>query len=154
MLYGNSGNKIGHASWINGLQLMGWTGSGHGITMDAAIEHGGEDAGPRPMELLLVGLAGCTAMDVLTVLRKKRLPVEGLEVHVRGQQAAEHPKQLTNITVEYVVVGNGIPTEAVERTIALSEEQYCSVAATLRGGAHITSTYRIETVGASAPMAI
>jgi putative redox protein len=146
--------KTAHASWINGLQLMGWTGSGHGVTMDAAIEHGGEDSGPRPMELLLVGLAGCTAMDVLTVLRKKRQPVEGLEVHVHGHQANTHPKKLTDITVEYVVVGDGIAAEAVERAIALSEEQYCSVAATLRGGAHITSTYRIESVAALEPMAL
>lgn len=144
--------KEAQANWVNGLQLTAWTGSGHRVVMDAAKEHGGSDAGPRPMELLLAGLAGCTAMDVLTVLRKKRQPVTGLEVYVRGEQAVEHPKKFTDITVEYVVVGNDISPEAVERAIALSEEQYCSVAATLRGGAHITSTYRIEPMEVQEPM--
>ena len=136
--------KSARAVWSGGFKFTATSGSGHSIVMDAAAEHGGEDAGARPMEVLLSTLAGCTGMDMITVLRKQRQPVEGLEILVHGQQADQHPKKFTHITVEYVVHGNGISPDAVERAIRLSEEQYCSVAATLKGVATITSAYRIE----------
>ncbi|MCW5848496.1 MAG: OsmC family protein [Anaerolineae bacterium] len=136
--------KVARAVWSGGFKFTAISGSGHSIVMDAAAEHGGEDAGARPMEVLLATLAGCTGMDMITVLRKQRQPVEGLEILVHGQQADQHPKKYTDITVEYVIHGNDISPDAVERAIRLSEEQYCSVAATLKGAATITSTYRIE----------
>ena len=136
--------KVARAVWSGGFKFTAISGSGHSIVMDAAAEHGGEDAGARPMEVLLATLAGCTGMDMITVLRKQRQPVEGLEILVHGQQADQHPKKFTHITVEYVIHGNGIAPDAVERAIRLSEDQYCSVAATLKGVAAITSAYRIE----------
>lgn len=136
--------KEGKAIWQGGLKFMGQSGSGHSIMMDAATEHGGLNAGARPMEVLLEALAGCTGMDVISMLRKQRQPIEGLEIYVRGQQAEQHPKKYTDIVIEYVIRGMGISPEAVERAIRLSEEQYCSVSATLQGVANISSSYRIE----------
>jgi putative redox protein len=126
------------------MRFEGTASSGHTLMLDSAVEHGGEDAGFRPLELLLVGMAGCTAMDVISILSKKRLNVVSFEVNVRGERADEHPRIYTDIAVEYVVRGTDIPAEAVERAIALSEEKYCSAAAMLRKAAKITSSYRIE----------
>ena len=131
-------------TWQGGMRFEGTADSGHTLVLDSAVEHGGENAGFRPMELLLIGLAGCTAMDVISILRKKRQPVTGLEVRVRGERAEEHPRAFTEIHIEYVVYGEGIAPEAVARSIQLSEEKYCSAAASLRGVARITSSYRIE----------
>ncbi|MER3469242.1 MAG: osmotically inducible protein OsmC [Thermoflexus sp.] len=99
--------------------------------MDAAPDVGGTDQGPRPMELVLVALAGCTAMDVLSILRKKRQPLEGFAMEVRGERAAEHPRVYTEIDVLYVVKGSVDP-QAVVRAIELSATKYCSVSAMLR----------------------
>ncbi|GAB4515882.1 MAG: OsmC family protein [Anaerolineae bacterium] len=132
------------AIWQGGMKFEGTASSGHTLVMDSSTEHGGENAGFRPMELLLVGLAGCTAMDVISILRKKRQNVTGLEVHVRGEQAEDHPHVYTRIHVEYVVRGKDISPDAVQRAITLSDEKYCSVAGTLRGVAEITNSFRIE----------
>ncbi len=138
--------KTAQTTWVSGMQFKATTGTGHSIVMDSAAEHGGEDAGPRPVELVLAALGGCTAMDVISILRKKRQPVAGLEVHVRGVQAPDFPHKFTDIHVEYVVHGNGVAPQAVARAIELSEQSYCSVSATLRGVAKITTSYRIEPV--------
>lgn len=132
------------AVWQGKMRFEGSATSGHHIVLDSAEEHGGENAGFRPMELLLVGLAGCTAMDVISILTKKRLNVTGFEVRVEGDRAETHPKVYTDIRVEYVVRGRDIPADAVERAIQLSEEKYCSASAMLRQAARITSSYRIE----------
>jgi putative redox protein len=95
------------------------------------------------MELLLIGLAGCTAMDVVSILQKKRQPLTGLQTKVTAERAEEHPRVYTKIHVEYVVTGKGVKPEAVERAIELSETKYCSAMATLRHTAEITSSYRI-----------
>lgn len=130
--------------WQGKMRFEGSATSGHRLALDSAEEHGGENAGFRPMELLLVGLAGCTAMDVISILTKKRLNVTGFEVRVEGDRAETHPKVYTDIRVEYVVRGRDIPADAVERAIQLSEEKYCSASAMLRQAARITSSYRIE----------
>ncbi len=130
--------------WQEGMRFEGTASSGHTLTLDSSTEHGGQNAGFRPMELLLIGLAGCTAMDVISILQKKRQNVTGLEVRVEGQRAESHPRAYTDIHVEYVVRGKDISPQAVERAIQLSEEKYCSAAATLKGAARITSSYRIE----------
>ena len=119
------------------------SGSGHHVTLDAAVHGGGQDAGFRPMELLLVGLAGCTGMDVISILRKKRQDVTGYEVRVRGERAEEHPMVFVEITVEHVVTGHAIHPEAVARAIHLSEERYCGAGAMLGKVARLTHTYRI-----------
>ena len=118
-------------------------GSGHHVTLDAAEHGGGHNEGFRPMELLLVGLAGCTAMDVISILRKKRLQVTGYVVHVTGVRAEDHPMVFVEITVEHIVTGHQIQPEAVARAIQLSEERYCGAGAMLGKVAHLTHTFRI-----------
>ncbi|MCS6963447.1 OsmC family protein [Thermoflexus sp.] len=126
-----------------GMKLEAFTPSGHSVIMDAAPEAGGRNEGPRPMEMLLVALAGCTAMDVLSILRKKRQPLEGFSMEVRGERASEHPKVYTDIDVLYVVKGNVDP-QALVRAIELSVTKYCSVSAMLRKTARIRYRYRVE----------
>jgi putative redox protein len=122
------------------------TGSGHAVVMDAADHAGGENRGPRPMELFLVGLAGCTGMDVISILRKKRQNVTAYDVHVRGERAEMDPKVFTHITVEHVVTGHDISPAAVARAIELSETTYCGAGATLGKTATLQHTFRIVEV--------
>ncbi len=119
------------------------SGSGHVVTLDAAAENGGENRGFRPMEMLLVGLAGCTGMDVISILRKKRQQVSAYEVFVTGKRAEDHPMVFVEITVEHIITGHAIQEEAVARAIALSEKRYCGAGAMLGKVAHLTHTYRI-----------
>ncbi len=119
------------------------SGSGHHVILDAAEHGGGENLGFRPMELLLVGLAGCTGMDVISILRKKRQDVTGYEVQVRGTRAEDQPMVFVEITVEHIVTGRRIQPEAVARAISLSEERYCGAGAMLGKVAHLTHIYRI-----------
>jgi putative redox protein len=126
-----------------GMRFNAESGSGHRLTLDAAEHSGGQNAGFIPMELLLIGLAGCTGMDVISILRKRRLQVTGYEVRVEGIRAEEHPMVFTEITVEHVVTGHDIPAGAVARAIQLSEERYCGAGAMLGKVAHLTHTFRI-----------
>ena len=119
------------------------TGSEHHITLDASQQDGGQNTGPRPIEMILVGLAGCTGMDVISILRKKRQQVTEYEIKVHGIRAGQHPKVFTNITVEHIVTGYHVQPEAVARAIELSETRYCSVGATISGVSQITNTFRI-----------
>ncbi len=139
-----------------GMRFAAESGSGHHVTLDAAEQGGGENLGFRPMELLLVGLAGCTGMDVISILRKKRQDVTGYEVQVRGMRAEEHPMVFVEITVEHVVTGHHIQPEAVARAIELSEERYCGAGAMLGKVAHLTHTYRIveaaQTLAVATPL--
>ncbi len=118
-------------------------GSGHHVTLDAAEHGGGQNAGFRPMEMLLVGLGGCTGMDVISILRKKRQQVTGYEVHVSGIRAEDHPMVFVEITVEHIITGHDVQPEAVERAIQLSKERYCGAGAMLGKVAHLTHTFRI-----------
>ncbi len=131
------------ATLETGMRFEVEAGSGHRVTLDAAEHGGGHNEGFRPMELLLVGLAGCTGMDVISILRKKRQDVTGYEVHVQGVRAGDHPMVFVEITVEHVVTGHHIQPEAVARAIELSEERYCGAGAMLGKVAHLTHTYRI-----------
>ncbi len=125
------------------MQFTGKATSGHTLIMDADNEAGGKNAGFRPMELLLVGFGGCSGMDVISILRKKRQPVKGLEINVKGEKRDSFPRVYKEVHIEYVVKGKGVEKEAVERAIALSLEKYCSVGATLAGTGTITHSYRI-----------
>ncbi len=125
------------------MQFSGSASSGHTLTMDADKEAGGTNAGFRPMELLLVGFGGCSGMDVISILRKKRQQVTGLEINVKGEKRDSYPKVYKEVHIEYVVKGKGVEKEAVERAIALSLEKYCSVGATLAKAGNITHSYRI-----------
>jgi putative redox protein len=127
---------------IDGMSFDAETPSHHHLILDASPDVGGEEKGPRPLELLLVGLGGCTGMDVISILRKKRQNVTGYEIVVSAELATEHPKKYAHIKVEHVVHGDVDP-EAVARAIELSEEKYCTVSAMLRPGTKIESSYRI-----------
>jgi len=126
-----------------GMRFDAEAGSGHHVTLDAAEHGGGQNAGFRPMEMLLVGLAGCTGMDVISILRKKRQQVTAYEVHVEGIRAEEYPMVFVEITVEHVISGHHIQPEAVARAIQLSEGRYCGAGAMLGKVAHLTHTFRI-----------
>jgi len=112
--------------------------------MDADDTAGGRNGGFRPMELLLVAFGGCSGMDVISILRKKRQPVAGLEINVSGDKVENFPKIYKEIHIEYIVRGKGVDKGAVERAIALSLDKYCSVGATLSKAGTITHSYRIE----------
>lgn len=129
---------------------MSFEGSGHtGFTVplgaDAAV--GGDNDGFRPMELIALGLAGCTAMDVISILNKKRQEVTSFEVRVHADQAGEHPKVFTRSILEYIIEGRHVDASAVERAIELSEQKYCPAQAMLEKAVEITHTYQIiETI--------
>lgn len=125
------------------MQFSGKATSGHTLIMDADDESGGHNAGPRPMELLLVAFGGCSGMDVISLLRKKRQSVSGLEINVKGEKTEDYPKIYKEVHIEYVVKGKDVQKEAVERSIELSLDKYCSVGATLAKAGKITSSYRI-----------
>ena len=127
-------------SLVKGMQFLGRTSQSRiGIVLDAKPEHGGQGSGFNPTELILLSLGGCTGMDVISILRKKKQDVTGLEVHLKGLRAPEHPRRYTEI--EFLVRGRGISKKAVARSIELSQEKYCSVTASL--SARITSSFRI-----------
>ncbi len=129
--------------WRERMTFDAKTNSGHTLVLDAAPPLG-DDSGVRPMELLLTALAGCAAMDVLSILQKKREPVEGFQVTIHSTRAKEHPKVYTDIQILYHVRGNVNP-QSVARAIELSETKYCGVSAMLGKCAVITSHYEIET---------
>jgi len=131
------------AKLVTGMRFDAEAGSGHHVTLDAAEHGGGHNEGFRPMELLLMGLAGCTGMDVISILRKKRLRVTDYEVHVTGVRAEDHPMIFVEIAVEHIVTGHQIQPEAVARAIQLSEERYCGAGAMLGKVAYLTHTYRV-----------
>ena len=119
------------AIWKQGLSFDGTATSGFTIPMGTSAEFGGADDGMRPIELVLVGLAGCTAMDVISILQKKRQEVTGFEVRAHADRATEHPKVFTHVVLEFVVTGKNIDAAAVERAVELSSTKYCSAQAML-----------------------
>jgi len=132
-----------HVVWKSGMSFEGTPSSGFPVWMDTSEEYGGTNNGIRPMEMVLVGLGGCTAMDVVPILKKKRQDVTGFEIRVHGERAEEHPHVFTEITLEYVVTGHNIDPAAVERAIELSETKYCSVSAMLQKSVKIITKYTI-----------
>jgi putative redox protein len=119
------------------------TGSGHHLLLDAAEHNGGQDKGPRPMEMLLVALATCSGMDILAILRKKRQDITAYEVRVLGERTEDHPKIFVGIAVEHIFTGHAIRPEAVQRAIELTEERYCGASAMLGKMAKLTHTFRV-----------
>ena len=131
--------------WEGGMRFGGAAESGGTLTMDARREHGGTGQGPSPMETLLLALAGCTGMDVVSVLGKMRAPLGGLEIRVSGDRREEHPRIFTRIRLEYVFRGGDLKPEQVARAVELSQDKYCSVSAMVRASAELTYTWRIAT---------
>jgi len=130
-------------TWIDGMAFSGSAESGYTIPLDAKADAGGADRGFIPMELIALGLAGCTSMDVISILQKKRQQVSSFEVLVHAERAETHPKVFTHIVLEYVVTGNEIDPQAVERAVQLSEEKYCPSQAMLRQVVPIDHIIRI-----------
>lgn len=129
---------------LDGITFAAKGDSNHWIMMDGPGAVGGTDAASRPKELILYALAGCTGSDVVSILRKKRVPLQGFEMHLTGHEADEHPKVFTDIHVEYVFFGKDIKPADVERAIELSTTKYCSVSAMLTPKVRISHSYRIE----------
>ncbi|MDR4949599.1 OsmC family protein [Neobacillus cucumis] len=129
--------------WNGKMAFAGTTPSGHEIKMDAAPEVGGENTGARPTELLLQAAAGCTAMDIISILQKMRLEPTSFQIDVDGERAEEHPKRFTNINLHYALDGD-LPEDKVIRAIQLSKDKYCSVSHSLN--AEITVSYSINGV--------
>ena len=135
-------------NWDHGLSFTGTADTGFEVPLGAATGVGGDDDGFRPLELMLVSLAGCTGMDVISILRKMQQKVTGLKVEVNGEQANEHPKKFLSIHIEYTIIGYDLAEDRVARAIELSETKYCPAMASLRPGAPITSSYTILEAGA------
>jgi putative redox protein len=125
------------------MQFVGEAGSGHAIVLDGRESSGGRDTGLSPMELILVGLAGCTAMDVVHILRRKRQQVTDVQVKVEAERADEHPRVYNEIKLEYIVRGHKLSEKAVVDSIELSEKKYCSASAMLAKSAEMSYSYQI-----------
>jgi putative redox protein len=126
-----------------GMAFSAISGSGHEIILDTRRDDGGQDQGPSPMELLLMGTAGCTAMDVISILRKKRQDVTAYQVLIHGTRAATDPRVFTDIAIEHIVSGHKVGEAAVTHAIDLSVQKYCGAYATMSKTAQITVTHRI-----------
>jgi putative redox protein len=122
---------------------VGESSSGHAIVMDGDPKVGGHNTGLRPMELLLVGLGGCAGMDVISIMKRKKQDVTGLDINVKGQKAENYPKKFTDINIEFIIKGRNISEDALKKSIDLSMNKYCSVKATLEGTAKINYSYKI-----------
>ncbi|MFZ6018754.1 MAG: OsmC family protein [Chloroflexota bacterium] len=132
------------AVWKGDLTFVGSADSGFSLVMDTFKEVGGNESGFRPVELIAIGVAGCTGMDVISILKKKRQEVTDFEVLVHATRAAEHPKKITHMLIEYVVTGKNIDPAAVERAVQLSEEKYCPSIATIRNNVTIENKIVIK----------
>lgn len=132
------------AKWVEGMAFMGEAGSGHAVMMDGAPEYGGRNIGIRPMEMLLIGLAGCTGFDVVQILKKGREAVTGCEVEVEAERAASDPKVFTKIHLAYRITGKGLSQAKAERAVTLSKEKYCSASVML--GATAQMSYSLEVI--------
>ena len=125
-------------SWVEGALFVAEAGSGHTFTMDGAPDVGGRNLASRPMEVVLMGMGGCTAIDVVSMLRKQRQDIEGVEVSLVAERAEEHPKVFTSVKLVYTVRGRKLNRSLIERAVNLSDEKYCSATAMVRGSAQIT----------------
>jgi putative redox protein len=125
-------------SWVDGALFVAEGGSGHTITMDGAADIGGRNLASRPMEVMLMGLGGCTAIDVLSMLKKQRQDIEDVEVSLSGERAGEHPMVYTEVKLVYTVRGRKLNRALVERAVSLSDEKYCSATAMFKKTAKVT----------------
>lgn len=132
------------AKWIEGMAFLGESGSGHAIVMDGAPEYGGRNLGVRPMEMLLIGMAGCTAFDVVQILKKGREKVTDVDVEVEATRAETDPKVFTSLDLVYRVAGHGLSVEKVKRAIELSKEKYCSASIMLGATAKIGFRFEVR----------
>jgi len=130
-------------NWVDGMLMVGKSHSGHSITMDGPPEIGGENLGVRPMEMLLLGVAGCTMIDVVSTLKKMRQDLIQCETKVNAVRANDHPKVFTDIHIQFVIKGKDLDQNKVEKAITLSAEKYCSASIMLGKTASITHDFEI-----------
>ena len=132
--------------WVEEVTMLGEAGSGHAVVMDGPPEHGGRNLGVRPMEMLLLGMGGCTEFDVLHILKRSRQQVTGCVVELEAQRAASEPKVFTRIHAHFIVTGHDLSEKHVARAISLSAGKYCSASIMLGKSAEITHDYEIHNV--------
>ena len=137
------GQMTARVKWVEQRTFLGESGSGHTVVMDGAPDSGGRDLGVRPMEMLLLGLGGCTAFDVIDILQRGREPVRDLAIEIEGERSDEIPKVFKKIVVRYVVTGTGLNPDKVDRAVKLSAEKYCSATIMLGAVAEISHEIRI-----------
>lgn len=135
--------------WVEGVTFVGESASGHAVVMDGPPESGGRNLGIRPMEMLLLGMGGCTAFDVVMILKKARQPVTDCVVEMQAERAAADPKVFTRIHVHFVVTGSGLSDKQVARAVELSAEKYCSASIMLGKAAEISHDYEVFSEGAA-----
>ncbi len=128
---------------VDGLTLLAKGKSGHWMILDGSKEFGGSEAAAKPMELFLISLAGCTGMDVISLLNKMRVEFQDLRVNVEAERKDEHPRVFTSIKLEYIVYGDNIDEEKLKKAINKSQEKYCAASAMLKKCVPITHTYKV-----------
>lgn len=129
--------------WKDGASFLATSGSGHAVLMDGPPEGGGENRGPRPMEMLLMGTGGCAAFDVVLILRKSRQNISNCEVEIEAERAQQEPKVFTRLHLHFILTGKNLNPLQVERAIRLSAEKYCSASIMLGKTALLTHDYEI-----------
>jgi putative redox protein len=127
-----------HVAWKPPVRFDAVADAGASAVMDVLPEHGGTGAGPSPMQAVLMAVAGCTGMDVVSILKKMRAPVEGLTIAVEAERATEHPKIFTKIHLRYEFAGEGLQRDQLEKAVSLSLEKYCAVHAMLHHAVQFT----------------
>ena len=133
--------------WLDGVSFNGSSESGHSLTMDGPQESGGKNNGMRPMELLLIGLGGCTSYDVITILKKSRQDVKDCRAEISAERSENIPRVFTKIHIHFVLEGNDLDASVIERTINLSATKYCSASIMLEKSVIITHDFEIvETI--------
>ena len=132
--------------WIEGVAMLGESGSGHGVVMDGPPDLGGRNLGVRPMEMLLLGMGGCTQFDVLLILRRARQDVTDCVVELKAERAESDPKVFTRIHAHFIITGRELSRRHVERAIQLSAEKYCSASIMLGASAEVTHDFEIRDV--------
>lgn len=133
--------------WLDGRAFVGESGSGHAVVMDGSPESGGRNIGVRPMEMMLLGLGGCTAFDIVMILERMREKVTGLDIAIEGERATEDPKVFTHVRLIYKVTGHKLKPANVERAVNLSAEKYCSATAMFAKSATIEHRFEITEEG-------
>ncbi len=129
--------------WQGNVSFLAKAGSGHEVLMDGAPEAGGQNRGPRPMEMMLMGLGGCTTFDVVLILKRGRHDIEDCVVEIEAERATEDPKVFTHIHLHFIVTGKDLQPQVVERAISLSAEKYCSASMMLKQTVRITHDFEI-----------
>ncbi|MBA3581582.1 MAG: OsmC family protein [Gammaproteobacteria bacterium] len=131
--------------WLDHISLVGESASGHSVVMDGPPDVGGRNLGIRPMEMVLLGLGGCSAIDVLHILQKARQPITGCEIELEAERADAVPAVFTQIHMKFIIFGHDLSDKQVARAVDLSADKYCSVSKMLEHGVKISHSYEIRT---------